>query len=118
VWLDSSLIRRVLINLVNNAIKYTPGEGHVSLSTQLTKETLHFAVSDDGPGISPVDQARIFDKFSRVECLANAATGVGLGLAFCKLAVEAHRGAIAVESENISGKGSIFHVDIPLSIQA
>jgi signal transduction histidine kinase len=118
MWLDSNLIRRVLINLVSNAIKYTPSKGHVSLTTTLTKETLHFAVSDDGPGISQADQAHIFDKFSRIDYSANAPAGVGLGLAFCKLAVEAHQGTIAVESENISGKGSTFHVTIPLSIQS
>jgi PAS domain S-box-containing protein len=114
VWLDSNLMRRVLVNLVSNAIKYTPAEGHVSLTTRLTTERLHFAVSDDGPGISKANQAHIFDKFSRVDYSANAPDGVGLGLAFCKLAIEAHHGAIAVESEGIPGKGSTFQVAIPL----
>jgi NtrC-family two-component system sensor histidine kinase KinB len=115
VWLDSSLIRRVLLNLVGNAIKYTPSEGHISLTTELTEDTLHFAVADDGPGINKVDQARIFEKFSRVDYSANTPAGVGLGLAFCKLAIEAHNGTIKVESEGIPGKGSIFHVAIPLT---
>jgi PAS domain S-box-containing protein len=118
VWLDSNLIRRVLVNLVSNAIKYTPHEGHVALTTKLTKDTVHFAVCDDGPGISKVDQAHIFDKFLRVDYSANAPAGVGLGLTFCKLAVDAHQGAIVVESEGIPDKGSTFHVTIPLSVQS
>jgi signal transduction histidine kinase len=114
VWLDHGLIRRVLINLVGNAVKYTPGGGKISLTTTLTENSLQFAVSDNGPGISKADQAHIFDKFSRVDYSANAPTGVGLGLAFCKLAVEAHRGTIAIESDGIPGKGSTFHVSLPL----
>jgi PAS domain S-box-containing protein len=114
VWLDSNFIRRVLINLVSNAIKFTPSQGHITLTTWLTTGMLHFAVSDDGPGISQGDQAHIFDKFSRIDNSANAPAGVGLGLTFCKLAIEAHQGAIAVESEGIPGKGCTFHVTIPL----
>jgi PAS domain S-box-containing protein len=114
VWIDHSLIRRVLINLVGNAIKYTPEEGHVSLMTSLNEDTLHFVVSDDGPGISQADQAHIFDKFSRVDYSVNTVAGVGLGLAFCKLAIEAHGGTITVESEGIPGEGSAFHVTLPV----
>jgi PAS domain S-box-containing protein len=114
VWIDHGLIRRVLINLVGNAVKYTPGGGKISLTTTLTENSLQFAVSDNGPGISKADQVHIFDKFSRVDYSANAPTGVGLGLAFCKLAVEAHRGTITIESDGIPGKGSTFHVSLPL----
>ncbi len=116
IWLDSSLIRRVLINLVSNAIKYTPDEGRVTLTTTVKGNKLHFAVADNGPGISKADQAHIFDKFSRVD--HNTSTpGVGLGLAFCKLATEAHNGAISVESDGIPDKGSTFHVRLPLITQ-
>lgn len=114
VWLDSSLMRRVLINIMSNAVKYTPAGGHISLTTTLTENKLHFAVSDDGPGINKTDQSRIFKKFSRVDYSANVPSGVGLGLAFCKLATEAHNGAISVESEGIPGKGTTFHVTIPV----
>lgn len=113
VWLDKSLMRRVLVNIVGNAIKYTPENGHVTLTTTVAEDQLHFAVSDDGPGISKADQANIFDKFSRVDYSVNAPVGVGLGLAFCKLATEAHGGAIWVESEGIPGKGSTFHIKTP-----
>jgi PAS domain S-box-containing protein len=114
VWLDSSMIRRVLVNLVGNAIKYTPDGGHVSLTTSVTADNLlHFAITDDGPGISLSDQAHIFQKFSRVDHTSNT-PGVGLGLAFCKLATEAHDGTISVESEGLPDKGSTFHVYLPI----
>jgi PAS domain S-box-containing protein len=114
VWIDRGMIRRILINLVDNAIKYTPYEGQVSLTTTLNGETLRFAVKDNGPGISKANQARIFNKFSRVDNSANAPSGVGLGLAFCKLAAEAHSGSISVESEGIPGQGSTFYLTLPL----
>jgi signal transduction histidine kinase len=114
VWIDRGMIRRILINLVDNAIKYTPYEGQVSLTTTLNGETLSFAVKDNGPGISKANQARIFNKFSRVDNSANAPSGVGLGLAFCKLAAEAHGGSISVESEGIPGQGSTFYLTLPL----
>lgn len=113
IWLDNGLIRRVLVNLLGNAIKYAPEEAEVSLATTLSGDQLHFAVTDNGPGISKHNQARIFDKFSRLEYGANSPAGVGLGLAFCKLAVEAHGGAISVQSNGIPGEGSIFHVLLP-----
>jgi PAS domain S-box-containing protein len=114
VWIDRSMIRRVLTNLVDNAIKYTPMQGRVSLTTTLKGETLRFAIKDNGSGISKADQARIFNKFSRVDHSMNAPTGVGLGLAFCKLAAEAHGGSISVHSEGVAGLGSTFYLTIPL----
>jgi signal transduction histidine kinase len=108
VWIDRSMIRRVLINLVDNAIKYTEPQGRVSLTVALDGETLTFAVADNGQGISKDYQARIFNKFSRVDHSSNAPAGVGLGLAFCKLAVEAQGGSIWVESEGLPGQGSTF----------
>ncbi len=114
VWMDRSLIRRVLVNIVGNALKYTPEEGRISLTTTVTDNQLHFAISDNGPGISQADQVDVFDKFSRVDYSVNAPVGVGLGLAFCKLATEAHGGTISVESEGVSGKGSTFYIKIPI----
>jgi PAS domain S-box-containing protein len=115
LWVDESMIRRVLVNLVDNAIKYTPRKGKISLSTSQIDDILHIAISDNGPGISQEDQAYIFDKFSRrVEHTSDAPSGVGLGLTFCKLAVTAHEGTISVESEGVPGEGSTFHVSIPL----
>ena len=115
LWVDESMIRRVLVNLVDNAIKYTPRKGKISLSADQIDDILHIAISDNGPGISQEDQAYIFDKFSRrVDHSTDAPSGVGLGLTFCKLAVTAHDGTIFVESEGVPGEGSTFHVSIPL----
>ncbi len=114
IWVDRNMIRRVLINLVDNAIKYTPVQGRVSLTPTCNGETLSFAVADNGQGISRDAQARIFNKFSRVDHSSNAPAGVGLGLAFCKLAVEAHGGSIWVESEGVPGRGSTFYFTLPL----
>jgi len=117
VWLDKSLIRRVLVNLVINAIKYTQTQGWISLKTTLANGKIHFTIADNGPGISEADQVRIFNKFARVSSAAHVPAGVGLGLAFCKLAVEAHGGAISVESKGIPGEGSTFHVTLPLVME-
>jgi PAS domain S-box-containing protein len=114
LWIDRSMIRRILVNLVDNAIKYTPYQGQISLTITLNEDTVRFAIQDNGPGISKANQARIFNKFSRVDHSANAPSGVGLGLAFCKLAAEAHGGSVSVESEGIPGQGSTFYLTIPI----
>jgi PAS domain S-box-containing protein len=115
LWVDESMIRRVLVNLVDNAIKYTPRKGKISLNASQIDDILHIAVSDNGPGISQENQSYIFEKFSRsVEHTPDAPSGVGLGLTFCKLAIAAHGGTISVESEGVPGEGSTFHVSIPL----
>ncbi|MEW5959143.1 MAG: GAF domain-containing protein [Chloroflexota bacterium] len=114
IWIDGSMIRRVLINLIDNAIKYTPSQGNVTLTATLNDNTLNFAIADNGPGISKTDQVHIFDKFSRVDYSSEAPSGIGLGLAFCKLATEAHGGKIRVESEGLPGQGSTFYLSIPL----
>jgi PAS domain S-box-containing protein len=113
LFIDGGMIRRVLINLLDNAIKYNLNQGKVRLSTEIIDNVLHFAVVDNGPGISKADQLYIFEKFSRVNH-ASKVSGVGLGLAFCKLAVEAHGGIITVESDDISGQGSIFRITVPV----
>lgn len=114
LWVDESMLRRVLVNLVDNALKYTPEKGSVTVAADYENNTLHLSVSDNGPGISQADQTRIFNKFTRVDHSANAPSGVGLGLAFCKLAVDAHGGTISIESDGIAGRGSTFHVYIPI----
>jgi two-component system phosphate regulon sensor histidine kinase PhoR len=112
-------MRRVLVNLLGNAIKYSADEPEIQLTIRATAENLHFMVKDNGPGIKEQDQAHIFDKFSRLHStLGDGPSGVGLGLAFCKLAVEAHQGTISVESTGIPGEGSTFHVFIPLITEA
>ncbi len=113
IWIDASMIRRLLVNLIDNAIKYTQSGGWVRVSAARQKDTLKVSVSDNGPGIPPSEQEHIFQKFGRITT-RNGPSGVGLGLAFCKLAAEAHGGSISVDSEGIPGKGSTFTLTIPM----
>ena len=111
VTADRSLTLCVLINLLDNAVKFTPEEGRITLGVEWTGEEMLFTVSDTGPGIPPEFRQRVFDRFVRPES-AGGVRGTGLGLAFCKLAVEAHGGRIWAESE--VGKGSSFRFTLPL----
>ncbi len=115
VTCDSDMILRVITNLMENAVKYTPMGGQIKLSAALTEGGARISVSDSGPGIPRHMQRQIFDKFSRVK-YKDAPKGVGLGLAFCRLAVEAHGGQIWVESE--PGQGSVFSFTLPIYEQA
>lgn len=107
---DVGLIRRVLQNLLSNALKYTPDGGNVRIVVTPSPSEVRVAVIDTGPGIDPGHHQRIFEKFGQVEDHNNR-VGTGLGLTFCKLAVEAHGGRIGVESE--VGKGSTFWFTLP-----
>lgn len=112
LWVDQSMIRRVLVNLVENAIKYSPSQGRVDVTAGEQGGFVVFSVTDQGQGIPPEYQRRIFDKFARVQN-EGAPAGVGLGLAFCRLAVEAHGGRIWVEST--LGQGSTFSFTLPIT---
>jgi len=109
---DEDKLRRVAINLLGNAIKFTPGGGHIRLTSRCTQEGIIFSVSDDGPGIPEEDRARIFEKFGQVQSRQEGHKySTGLGLTFCKMVAEAHGGRIWVDSE--LGKGSTFSVLLP-----
>jgi PAS domain S-box-containing protein len=111
LWGDPDLLQRVLQNLLDNALKFTPrgGEIRVEVSTE-DEDGLMFAVSDTGPGIPPERHELIFDRFYSAS--DGSRRGTGLGLALCKLVVEAHGGRIWVESE--VGEGAIFKFVLPL----
>jgi len=109
---DGDKLRRVLINLLGNAVKFTPQGGHIRLTARPADDGMILSVSDDGPGIPEEDQARIFDKFGQVQTRNEGRMhSTGLGLTFCKMVAEAHGGRIWVESE--LGKGSTFSVFLP-----
>ena len=104
---DADLVRRVLVNLLGNAIKFTPRGGQIEVGAANEGDGWEFWVRDQGPGIAPEHQERIFEKFGQVEMRAqNNRPSTGLGLTFCRLAVEAHGGRIWVESQ--AGHGSTF----------
>ena len=112
VWVDEDMIRRVLTNLLENAVKYTPPGSSISLGAQVEGQQVMMWVQDTGPGIPPGENERIFDKFTRLHGKSGT-RGLGLGLAFCRLAVEAHGGRIWVE--NIPGAGACFKFTLPVA---
>lgn len=107
---DSDMIRRVLINLLENAVKFTPEQGKIQVRVQLSGEMLLTSIKDTGPGIAPSDQERIFEKFTRLNS-PDGSRGLGLGLAYCRLAVQSHDGRIWVESQ--PGEGAVFKFTLP-----
>ncbi len=112
IWVDVDMIHRVFINLLENAIKFTPVAGQIQVGAQTDGVYVKFWIRDNGPGISPADRERIFDKFIRLRG-KNRTVGLGLGLAFCRLAVQGHGGEIWVESE--LEKGSTFWITLPVA---
>jgi two-component system sensor histidine kinase/response regulator len=112
---DPDLMSRVLANLVGNAFKFTPRNGEVHVGLEACDGRARITVADTGPGIAPEHQEMIFEKFAQAPLgRSGAARSTGLGLTFCKLAVEAHGGRIGVESAN--GGGARFWVDLPGSV--
>ncbi len=106
--IDADMIRRVVINLLENAVKYTPTRGEIIVGSKMIPEGTQIWVEDTGPGIPPESRESIFDKFER---LHSGGKGVGLGLAFCRLAVEGHGGRIWVQ--NGKQAGSCFAFILP-----
>lgn len=109
---DAEKVRRVLANLLDNALKFTPAGGHVDLTVDRKADSLLICVTDSGPGIAEDFRERVFDRFAQVPGVSGRRLGSGLGLAFSKLAVEAHGGRIWVEA-NPEG-GSLFGVMLPI----
>lgn len=110
VPIDAILIEQVLVNLLENAVKYSPAGSPIDLSASAAGQDVIVAVADRGPGLPPGEEERIFDKFYRVH--PTVAGGVGLGLAICKAAVKAHGGRIW--AENRAGGGAVFRFTLPL----
>lgn len=112
VWGDPERLREVLSNLVSNAVKYSPEGGTVWVGGRTDQTGVTVYVADQGIGIPPEEQARIFERFHRVESgLHRSTEGTGLGLYLVKAIVEAHGGRVWVESA--PGRGSIFMFTLP-----
>jgi heavy metal sensor kinase len=111
---DATLLRHALLNLVHNAIRYTPTGGRITVRCSRHDREAVIEVADTGEGIAPEHQAKVFDRFYRVDkTRSRAEGGAGLGLAIAKLAVERHGGRIELES--IKGQGSTFRVVLPVA---
>jgi PAS domain S-box-containing protein len=112
VYCDPVLTQRIFENLVGNALKFTPTSGLVRIELAGEESWARFSITDTGPGIPAKYHEKVFEKFGQVEMRKDRKTlSSGLGLAFCKLAVEAQGGSIQLESE--VGHGTTFHVRLP-----
>ena len=120
VWADRAFLRMAVMNLLDNAVKYSPPESAIRLSLQVAAavsghpQFVELAIADEGPGIPENDMHRVFDRFYRVdEARTRDAGGVGLGLAIAKWAVDAHGGQVSVRAgESV---GSIFCISLPMA---
>jgi two-component system, OmpR family, sensor histidine kinase KdpD len=111
VRMDLVLMTQVLVNLVDNALKYAPPESGIEIAARVAEGRLELEVADRGPGVPPGDLGRIFDKFYRIP-IPEGAGGTGLGLSICKGIVQAHGGSI--RAENRAGGGLRVIVTLPL----
>jgi len=110
---DYEILRRVLVNILSNAIDYTKSGNDVDVSAEVLGEKVCVRINDQGPGISKEEQAFIFDKYPKItKDGITRRYSTGLGLAFCKMAVEANQGQIGVESD--SGKGTTIWLTLPV----
>jgi len=111
LWVDEDMVRRVLINLLENAIKFTPNQGSIAIGARIKNQMAELWVQDSGPGIPSTEKEHIFEKFIRLQT-DRFPKGLGLGLAFCRLAVHAHGGTIWVESNESSGSRFVFTLPV------
>ncbi len=109
---DERRIRQVVFNLLSNAVKFTPTGGSIDIAAARVDGEVRVSVSDDGPGVAPVDHLRIFEEFQQAAAGREHGEGVGLGLALSKRLVELHGGHIWVDSE--IGRGSTFVFTLPV----
>ncbi len=111
-YADPGITCRILINLLGNAVKFTPTGGRIRVDFQSGPQWVRVSVTDTGPGIPPEHHARVFEKFGQLESRQGGIKySTGLGLTFCRMAVEAQGGQIGVESE--PGRGSTFWFTLP-----
>jgi len=116
-WVDDDKFQQILENLVGNAVKYSPEGGKISIRASLEEQgMIHFAVSDEGVGMSMEEASHVFERFYRVDASDAAVRGVGLGLTITRQLVEAHGGRIWIESR--PGTGTTVHFTLPLESPA
>jgi signal transduction histidine kinase len=109
---DERKVKQVLLNILSNALKFTPERGRIDVRAALKKGTVELSVTDTGVGIAPEDQEAIFEEFRQVGTSDKKVEGTGLGLALSRRFVELHGGRIWVQSQE--GVGSTFTFTIPV----
>ena len=105
-------MKQVLLNLLSNALKFTPEGGRIDLGARLDGDVVEVSVADTGIGIAPEDEAAVFEEFRQVGTADKKAEGTGLGLALSRKFIELHGGRIWVKSQ--LGSGSTFTFTLPL----
>ncbi len=108
---DSDRIVQVLVNLLGNALKFSPDNTRIRISSEVDREYVKILVSDEGPGMNPETRAQVFEKYFQAQT-PEKKQGFGLGLAICQLIIQSHSGQLGVESEE--GKGSTFWFSLPI----
>jgi signal transduction histidine kinase len=115
---DRVRLEQVLTNLVENAIKFTPQGGEITMGARCNGETVRLTVHDTGIGIPPEEQEKVFDRFYQVDRGEKRAyRGTGLGLSISRHIVERHNGTIWIDSDGTAGHGSSFHVELPIQLR-
>ena len=114
IWADEKKISRVVMNLLSNALKYTPSGGRIDVTLSADESTVKLAIANTGPGISREEVSRIFNKYERLD-RSGAVRGVGLGLSIVKDIVELHKGHLTVKSE--PGRETEFSVVLPRDLR-
>ncbi len=112
---DENKIKQVVINLLNNAIKYNEKGGHVLVNAWGKDETVSFSIQDNGVGIPEADLPHVFEKFYRAHNIQDAYPGTGLGLSICNRIIEIHGGTISVQSQ--VNAGTTFTVELPITLK-
>jgi len=110
VWVDDVLLEQVFINLLENALKYTPSDAAIRVSAHVGAGLVEVIVQDSGPGFAKEDEALVFDKFFRGK--VEGVRGVGLGLAICKAIIERHDGTVA--ASNVASGGAMIRFTLPV----
>ncbi len=110
--MDPAHIKEVLVHLIENAAKYSPGDAPIRITAEAKDQTLTINIADRGPGIDDFEQSLVFEKFYRGRNQRVQVHGTGMGLAICKAIVEAHGGRLGVTSQ--LGHGSVFYFSLPV----
>ena len=111
VWADRQRLAQVIRNLLNNALKFTPGGGTITVSVSENDQMVTLSIHDSGPGIPDDECESVFDKFVQSKTTRSGAGGTGLGLSICRQIVMLHQGAIWAEPTH--GQGALVHVALP-----